>query len=225
MDAAGIQSVGGLDIVPESFSRQDSWHKALTLRPDIRQEKLLLESWHINLKYDRNQLFPQLDLTGSYGVVGNQIQFQPALGDLADRTNPRFSYGMELKIPLFNRQARDHFKRDRLQVERELIQYKQLEQNAIREVNDFIFAAKSALARSATTQAARTYAEVALSAEQSKLEFAKSTSFNVLQLQRDLVIAQGAFIQARVDYHKALVDLSRAEGTLLERLRVNLTVH
>ncbi len=224
VEAETIHSLGGLDLTPESFNRQDSWHKALTLRPDIRQEKLVLESWHVSLKYDRNQLFPQLDLTGSYGLAGNQLQFQPVLGDLGDRTNPRFSYGIELKIPLSNRQARDRQKKDRLQLERELLQYKRLEQNAMREVNDLIFAANSAQARVATSQAARTYSEAALAAEQSKLEFGKSTSFNVVQLQRDLVAAQASFIQAKVDFHKAVVDLSRAEGTALERLKINFTV-
>ncbi len=223
-DGDSIHSTGGLEITPESLARQDSWHKALTLRPDIRQEKLVLESHHVILRYDRNQLFPQLDLTGSYGVVGNQLQFHPVLGDLADRTNPQFSYGIELKFPLSNRQARDRQKRDRLQLERELIQYKRMEQNAMREVNDFIFAANSAQARVATTQAARRYADDALAAEQTKLSMGTSTSFHVLQLQRDLVAAQTASIQSRVDFRKAMVGLARAEGTVLDRLGVNFHV-
>lgn len=224
VDGESLQPVGGLEIVPESFNRQDSWHKALTLRPDIRQQKLSLESWKVTLKYDRNQLFPQLDLVGSYGLQGNQSQFQPVLGDIADQTNPRFTYGIELKFPLSNRLARDRHKRDRLQLERELLQFKTLEQRAMREVNDVILAANSAQARIATTKATREFSEAALMAEQRKLEFGKSTSFNVLELQQAMVRAQIAQVQARVDFLKAVMNVAQAEGTVLDRVKVTVSV-
>ena len=221
---AAIESVGGLDTTPEVLNRQDSWHKALTYRPDIRQEKLSLASRQVSLKYDRNQLFPQLDLMGSYGLAGNQLQFGSVLGDVADRVNPQFSYGIELRFPLSNRQARDRLKADRMQLERQLLQFKRLEQAAMREVNDLIFAVNAAQARLATTKATQAFAEAALQAEQSKLSFGTSSSFNVLQLQRDLVSAQVAYIQSRVDFRKSLIRLAQAEGTLLEQLRINLSV-
>lgn len=224
VDGDSLHPATGLEAVTESFNRQDSWHKALTLRPDIRQHKLTLENWQVTLKYDRNQLFPQLDLIGSYGLLGNQLQLQPVLADIADQGNPRFSYGIELKIPLSNRQARDRHKRDRLQLERELLQYKALEQSAMREVNDLILAATSAQTRIAIAKAAQTYSEVALSVEQSKLELGKGTSFAVVELQRDLVRAQTQYVQAKVDFLKAVIDLARAEGTVLDRLQVNFTV-
>ncbi len=224
LDGSGIRPAGTLEAIPESFNRQDSWHKALTLRPDILQEKVILENWHITLKYDRNQLFPQLDLTGGYGLVGNQLHLDPVLGDIADRANPKFSYGIEFKIPLSNRQAKDRLKRDRLQLERELLFYKRLEQNAMKEVDDDILGAQSALERVAATKAAQIYAVAALDAEQKKLENGKSTSFNVLQLQRDLVTAESTAIQALADYNKSLIDLARSEGTLLERLKLSVTV-
>lgn len=224
LDGSGIRPAGALEAIPEVFNRQDSWHKALTLRPDILQEKLTLESWHVSLKYDRNQLFPQLDLTGGYGLVGNQLHLDPVLGDIGDRANPKFSYGIEFKVPLSNRQAKDRIKRDRLQLERELLFYKRLEQNAMKEVDDDILGAQSALERVAATKAAQIYAVAALDAEQKKLENGKSTSFNVLQLQRDLVTAESTAIQALTDYNKALVDLARAEGTLLDRLKISVTM-
>ena len=49
------------------FDRQLSWSKGLTERPDLLQAKLDIERQGITLKYNFNQLFPQLDLVGSYG--------------------------------------------------------------------------------------------------------------------------------------------------------------
>ena len=68
-------------------------------------------------------------------------------------------------------------------------------------------------------------AEAALDAEQKKLENGKSTSFQVLSLQRDLVQAQKDNISALTDYNISLINLAWAEGSLLERLKINITTH
>jgi len=73
-----------------------------------------------------------------------------------------------------------------------------------------------------STRQARIYAEAALDAEQKKLEAGKSTSFIVLQLQRDLTAARSEEIRALSEYNKAQADLAQKEGTTLERARLNI---
>jgi HAE1 family hydrophobic/amphiphilic exporter-1 len=75
-----------------------------------------------------------------------------------------------------------------------------------------------------STRKARIYADEALSAEQKKLESGKSTSFVVLQLQRDLTSARSEEIRALADYNRALAELFRAEGTTLERRKISVEV-
>ena len=55
-----------------------------------------------------------------------------------------------------------------------------------------------------------------LEAEQKKFENGMSTSFEVLTFQNDLADAELAEIRAILDYTKALAELERAKGTLLE---------
>jgi HAE1 family hydrophobic/amphiphilic exporter-1 len=76
----------------------------------------------------------------------------------------------------------------------------------------------------AATRTAREYAGAALDAEQKKLESGKSTTYTVLQMQRDLTTARGNEIQALDNYNKALVQLSLDEGTTLQRLNINVEV-
>ena len=78
--------------------------------------------------------------------------------------------------------------------------------------------------QSGSTRAAREYAEAALQAEQKKLESGKSTSFEVLQLQKDLTTARSAEIRALADYNIALAQIAINEGTTLERRKVTLDV-
>jgi outer membrane protein TolC len=70
------------------------------------------------------------------------------------------------------------------------------------------------------TRAAREYQEAALDAEQKKLESGKSTTYTVLQVQRDLTAARGSEIQALDAYNKSLSQLSLDEGSTLERLGI-----
>jgi len=68
---AELLPVGELNPVQTVFSRNDSWAKALNQRPEILQSKISLENTDIRLKYNKNQLYPQLDLRATYGLSGS----------------------------------------------------------------------------------------------------------------------------------------------------------
>ena len=72
------------------------------------------------------------------------------------------------------------------------------------------------------TTAQRQYEVAALDAEQKKLENGKSTTYTVLQVQRDLTTARGAEIQALDNYNKSLSQFSFDEASTLERLGIDL---
>ncbi|TMP96774.1 MAG: TolC family protein, partial [Verrucomicrobia bacterium] len=69
---------------------------------------------------------------------------------------------------------------------------------------------------------ASAYQAAALDAEQKKLENGKSTSFQVLIIQRDLTSARSQEIRALADYNNSLAQLALQEGTTLQRRRISL---
>ncbi|MCF7669679.1 MAG: TolC family protein [Verrucomicrobia bacterium] len=211
-----------LSVLPTSFSRQDSWSKALALRPDYLQQKLETEKQGIIVSYNFNQLFPSLDLVGSYGRNGLERSFGGLVGRIEDEENPNFSFGGIIRIPLSNRAARNNYKASKAQKKQSLLRLKKLEQQILVEVDDAIQLAKANLQRVEATRAAREYAEAALEAEERKLESGKSTSYTVLQMQRDLTTARSQEIRAVADYNKALTQLSFYEGDILARHGIEL---
>src|SRR5690606_24897163 len=108
--------------------------------------------------------------------------------------------------------------------EQTLLVLKRLEQGILMEIENAVDLAKTNFERVDATRQARLYAEAALEAEQKKLENGKSTSFIVLQLQRDLTTARSAEIRALADYNKALAQLAFSEGTVFERNRLSVNV-
>jgi len=101
---------------------------------------------------------------------------------------------------------------------------KKIEQTIMVQIDNDIKQAESSFKQVTATRTAREYATAALEAEQKKLESGKSTTYTVLQMQRDLTTARGNEIQALDNYNKALSLLSFDEGSTLQRLNINLEV-
>jgi outer membrane protein len=213
--------------VPQKFEVQESWRTGLIRRPDLRQARLAVERQDITVKYYKNQMLPELDLVGSYGngaSGGYTRNFADVLNDFTDGSKPFWSGGASLTIPLSNKAARERYRQGRATVTQLLLTLKNLEQGALVEIDEAVNQINSSLNRVKSTRQARLYSEEALNDEQKKLDSGKSTSFVVLQLQRDLTSARSDEIRALADYNKALAALYAAEGTTLERKKINVEV-
>ena len=75
----------------------------MTERPDLLQARLNVEQQGIQLKFYYNQLYPELDLIGTYGYNGAGAGFTAARSTSSARRNaPFYSYGAQLSMPLSN---------------------------------------------------------------------------------------------------------------------------
>ncbi len=74
------------------------------------------------------------------------------------------------------------------------------------------------------TAATRKFQEEKFRAETEKFKVGKSTTLLVAQTQRDLVAGRISEIKAMVSYLKALVELYRLEGSLLNRRGISSPV-
>lgn len=216
-----LEPAEALVAVPTTSDLHDSWRKGLSQRPDLMQLKYALERTGITLKFRKNQLFPQLDLTGSYGHGERGDSFRDVLGDLPRGRNPRYSVGVSLDIPLGNRAARSRYRSAKEAESQALVDYKRLEQDIMIQIDDAVKLIRSSFERVEATRAARAFAQEALAAEQKKLENGKVTAFFVLQAQRDLTVRRSEEIRALADYNNAVALLANREGTTLERHNIN----
>ena len=201
---------------------QESWAKGMTLRPDLLQSRLELERLNIILRYNKNQLFPELDLIGSYSFTGAGTEFSGALGQISSGSNPGYSFGALLTFPLGNTGARAAYKVTGEQKRQALVVSKALERDILIQIDNAVKNVGNSFERVDATREARIFAETALSAEQKKLESGKSTSFQVLQFQRDLTARRFEEIRALAQYNNALYNLYFQEGSILERNHIKL---
>jgi outer membrane protein TolC len=209
--------------IPQVYNLQESWRKGLAQGPAIQQLRLGLDIDKEQVRFARNQLFPRLDAIGSYGYNGSSKEFSGALDQIRNGDNPFWSVGGQFSMPLSLTRERNNLKIAKASLERATLGVKQNEQGILITIENDIGNAQSNFERVSATREARLYAEAALDAEQKKLQNGKSTSFVVLQLQKDLTDARSAEIRALTDYNISLAQLALDEGSVLERRNVNIS--
>ena len=203
--------------VPENPDEQECWRAGQARRPHYRQAKAGVEKQHLTIKYTFNQLFPEVDVLGSYGRNATELTFSQNLDTIRQGKYPYYSYGISLTVPLGNSSARYNYKSAKASLEQLLLQLKKTEAAIVLAIDNDVKTIRSDLLKVDATRKARLYAEEALQAEQTKLEHGKSTSFFVLQLQNNLTTARSAEIRALADYNIALEQLAFDDGATLER--------
>ncbi len=219
-----IQPSGDLAAVPQRAQRTESWQRGLANRPDLLQAREDLERLGHVVKFNRNQLLPQLDAVGAYGHTASDREFAGAFDQVRRGSSPFHSYGLQLTVPLTRQYAREGFKASKAEREQSELRVRQLEQEVMLQIDDAVKAVETDFERVATTRQAREFADAALQAEQTKMDNGKSTSFVVLQLQRDLTSARLEEIRALAEYNKSLAVLALREGSVFERHHVDLNL-
>ncbi|MBM3890559.1 MAG: TolC family protein, partial [Verrucomicrobia bacterium] len=124
-----IVPVDRASVVPTPIDPLGSMRLGLENRPEYLQRKLELERNHIQLKYYKNQLLPQVDLAASYGYGSLRqggssqdfSQFEKNWEDIGDGKFPSWSAGLTITVPLGNTTARGTYRHWKLAVEQALL--------------------------------------------------------------------------------------------------------
>ena len=195
---------------------EDHVRLALKMRPDLNEARLRVQRGDLEIVKTKNGLLPKLDLFISLGKTGYADSFGSSVSNLGGKYYD-IVVGLGLEFPLGNRDAKARHRRavlTRQQVSDAVANLKQLIQVDVRSA---AIEVKRTVEQVAATQATRKAQEENARAEAEKFRVGKSTGILVATAQRDLVESQIAEIQAAVSCLKALIDLYRLDGSLLER--------
>ena len=204
--------------LPEIRLEEVELHVAVSqrMRPILNEARLEILSDDLELVRTRNGLLPLMDLFITLGKSGYANSFGGSISDLSEDSYDVLG-GVSLQYPIFNRDARAQHQRallTREQAQKALENLSQLVEVDVRTAYIEVNRTKQQIAASSVT---RMFDEEKLRAETEKLRVGKSTSFVVAQAQRDLLVSRIAEVQALANYLKALIDLYRQDGSLLER--------
>jgi outer membrane protein TolC len=216
---------------------------ALKQRPDLAQARIQIESTQLALKGSKNALLPSLDLvaTARNNALAGDVNpltlpgaaphnpdpilvggYGTALSQLLRRNFPDYGVSVQLTIPLRNRAAEADYTRDSLALHQQELRLQQLNKQVHVEIENALIALEQARATLDAAEREREFQEQALAAEEEKLTVGASTTFLVVQYQRDLAQARSAEVAAQAGYVKARTALDRASGALLNACGVSI---
>ena len=217
---------------------------ALAARPDVETAEIQLETRDINLKAIRNARLPTVDLsidltnnglagqenTAFVGIPGQDAGISEfflgglgtSMAQILRRNFPDYRIGVNLRIPLRNRQAQADLTATLLERRQAEIRLRQTKNGVRVEVQNAAIGLQQARARYQSALKSRQLQEQTLEAEQKKFDLGASTIFLVVQAQRDLAIARSQEIAAMNSYVIARTELDRSTGSILEAHDITL---
>jgi outer membrane protein TolC len=195
-------------------------------REDLKRARLNIDNAKINQTYAGNQKLPDVRLNANYSanaLGGTQVlrtadfpgtiigpgaisPFTTILGQLFSQDYPTWGVGVSVSYPLGQSTAQADSARAKLQTSQSEELLKSAEGHVIQELRDAGFKIEMNAKRIATTRAARELADQRLDAERKRFEVGMSTSFLVIQAQRDLAQAKNNEVGAVLAYDLSLVD-------------------
>jgi len=230
-----LEPTEALLTVPENLNISESWRSGLRQRPDLLQLAINVETADLTLKYWRNQLYPSLNLFGSYGLRGSDaVQAFPPVHPEADlslawrqieeRTAPNSAVGVLFSVPLGARKERSNYRSSKeLKKQAELI-LKQKEEMILREVADAVDQARFSYDRTAAAREAVEHAIAAAEAEEVRQARGAGSMLLVFEANERVTQARISEAAAKRDYNAALSRLYFAEGSLLERIQMDVDI-
>lgn len=213
--------------------------KALGNRLEIEQARINLESNQLNLVGIKNSLKPSFQafaeltnngLTGditAFGLAQGGIPYLTGgysnlLAQIFRRNYPSYSAGISLNIPLRNRAAQSDYVTSELEIrQNQLNLQKQVNQVRV-DVQNALIGMQQARARYDAAVQARKLSQQTFEGDKRKYDLGASTSYQVVQDQRDLSSAQSSELQALANYSHARIALEQALGTTLEVNHVSM---
>jgi len=185
-------------------------------RKDLQALFIDAERAGLEVKFRKNQIYPQLDLSGRVGLQSRDNDFGVTVQNIIETRDPIWSAGLSITFPWGLRAEKARLHRSELQKDQLMLRIKDKEHDIIQEITEAYQTAENARLRHLNNRQARIISERTAEAEEEKLGEGISTSYTVLQLQRDVVTARTLELNSLVVYYRSLIELRRSQGLLLD---------
>ena len=217
-----IRPTDALTFEPKSANLDESLRKALENRYEYKSAKLDIQNKELTVRLTRNQLLPDLSLTGSVFTNGAGNPYGSDISVMGSSHFVSYAVGVVLTVPLGNRGPQASYINAKLVQDQAKTSLRNLELQITQQVREAVRRIEANARRVDASRAARALAEEQLRVEQLRLETGVSTTFNVVSFQQALTAAKATEIRALADYYEALVNLDHVRGTVLEANRIEM---
>jgi outer membrane protein len=236
---ARIEPTDAVTFVPTQVDIDDAVKNALSQRTDLQVARRNVEINDVNVRYFNNQSLPEVTASVNYnaraigglqverardpitgfptGEIINSVEqnYFSTLGTAFAGDFPGWNVQLNMSYPIGRSASEANLARSRLQQSQLQRQLQSLELQVATQVREAARNVQTNAKRVDATRASRALAEKRLEAEEKRFQAGLTSSFFVLQAQRDLNIARNSELLALVEYSKSVVNLTAVQQSPL----------
>lgn len=203
-----------------SYEKQDvdlvsSIDKAFEHRPDYEAAKIDLKNKDISVIFYKNNVLPQLDLTGMYGFNGLGKAFSKDIGTMGSGNYQDWSVGVTFRMPFFSDKEKGEYEKSKLDKVKALLDFKRLEQKIILEVRDASRKVDIKYRVLDASTKAKEAEEQNYAAQETRFRAGLVSTLDMVTYYERLTKTQVNYVKSVIDYNVALIELAKAEGITL----------
>jgi outer membrane protein len=196
---------------------------AMQNRPELAAQRVAVQTNELQQRVAKNRTLPDLTVNANIGTAGFASRYSRAYEKTINAEDPVWGVGVQFSYPIGNHTAENEYVRTKLAVEQAQTQLQSLEAGITNDVKAAIRLVASSYKQLDVTSRGTAYAEERLRAFRKRNSVGLATTKDVIDVENDLVAAQGAQIQAVVDYNNAITQLWRVTGDILPRQGITVT--
>ena len=215
--------------------------KALGTRQDITAEHINFENAQTSASGTANGVLPRLRVFGTVSAQGlsgqvNNARFSDlpppdayyvggfgrAVSQIFRRNFPSQNIGLSYNGNLRNDVAQADYGVEQLQLRQSEINVRKDQNQVAVDISNQMISLQQAHSRYQAAMQGQTLDQQLVDAEEKKFKLGASTTFNVIQTQRDLATAKSNVIAAAAQYANAKIGLERVLGTTLQVYNISL---
>ena len=212
-----------MDIPEVTVDRKADLQRALSMRPDYQQQRLLITKNRAVESSAANGLLPQVDFVGGYGYNGSAYTFSASRQMVQDHQNPSVAAGLTVTVPLAFAVGRGTLRAARLQRQQAEEDLTRLEADIAVSVANAAGQIETTRKRVSADKAAYDLARQALDAEEKKKKAGTSSTLAVAQQQNFVVSVESSISYALAAERQAVAVYDQVLGATLDRYHVTLT--
>ncbi len=201
------------------FDPKEQIDTALENRYELGEQQIRISSADTAMLVAKNGLYPKLDLQTTLGLQGLSESDGNAIRQQFSDGHISYSIGLQLEVPIGNREARSIFRRSQLQRSQAIEQYGFLVEQVSQDVKTSLREVHTTWEELGARRQARFAASDSLLAIEQQQEHGEALTPTFVQLKLDsqerLADAQREEANALSNYNNAIAHLERSKGTLL----------
>lgn len=206
------------------FAYSNSFQDAFELNPDYLIQRKKVDAEKLRLGVARNQVLPELNIKGAFGYNGLGSSPGDSWDIAQSQQFPSWSIGVELRIPLLgNIRGRNQLAATRLTLQEAIANLNSIETQIANLLNTSIRKARSWQDSIQSYETVVQFNESLLKTQLARLEVGQIEPRKVLEVEADLFDARQNLASALVEYHRTLLELQLADGTILQSRNLDFT--